>query len=337
MMEDQALAFEANGVIVRECWGRWLKKIMDKAAWIEACKQSDAYQEKMRQQRELEKAKQKEKVNGVANGSPRSQDLKRRMSSSLSLPKPGGESPQRKKARKRVSSVYQPPRTDEELAARFKQVRQPSHTENLITEICLRRTKQTSNADGPKGRSSNSFEPTSRPAFSHHQRSHFQHLFRRRSDISRSSCLPYGSFGCQRIQVANPQQSGSTASSTCLTRGSSSAITSRYLWGFPLRLTKACQSTLVSSCSSVRLWTVWMNLNSTPGFVVIRIVQCLTVYRKYLVLDDTSRLRQIIESFPQRRYYRPSILFMCWARSTDAFAELFQWVRRSSRLIKPDK
>ena len=75
---------------------------IDEIAWIEACRQSDAYRKKIRSQRSS---------HGLST-------KKRRISTGyVSL-----ESPQKKRARRRVSGDYQPPRTDEALAQRFKEV-----------------------------------------------------------------------------------------------------------------------------------------------------------------------------------------------------------------------
>lgn len=42
--------------------------------------------------------------------------------------------------------------------------------------------------------------------------------------------------------------------------------------------------------------------------------------RKYRVLDDCSRLRDIIQAFPQHRYFRPSILVLTWVEGDKAEA-----------------
>jgi nuclear mRNA export protein SAC3 len=34
--------------------------------------------------------------------------------------------------------------------------------------------------------------------------------------------------------------------------------------------------------------------------------------RKYRVLDDTARLREVIEMFPDDRHFIPSVLFILW-------------------------
>ena len=34
--------------------------------------------------------------------------------------------------------------------------------------------------------------------------------------------------------------------------------------------------------------------------------------RKYRVLDDCARLREVIETFPEDRHFIPSVLFILW-------------------------
>ena len=83
----------------------WVGQAIQRAEWVEACRQSDIYKQKVQLQRS-------------ATAAP--SEKKRQMELS-----PTPESPIRKRARKRVSSVYQPPRTDEQLAQRLKEVRIP--------------------------------------------------------------------------------------------------------------------------------------------------------------------------------------------------------------------
>jgi nuclear mRNA export protein SAC3 len=100
-LDAKALAFLGRGSIVKECFGRWMQRAIDRAAWYEACRHSDAYSQKVKRQR--------------LSGSPLA-DKKRRSGIN------GVDLPQKKRARKRVSSEYKPPRTDEDLARRFREV-----------------------------------------------------------------------------------------------------------------------------------------------------------------------------------------------------------------------
>jgi hypothetical protein len=92
----------SKGAIVKHCFDRWRARLVDRLAWVEACRRSDEYSRKV----------QRERV-------PQSpvHDRKRR-----AVPGVSSVAPQRKRARKRVSSEYKQPHTDEELARRFKAV-----------------------------------------------------------------------------------------------------------------------------------------------------------------------------------------------------------------------
>ncbi|KAF9466728.1 SAC3/GANP/Nin1/mts3/eIF-3 p25 family-domain-containing protein [Collybia nuda] len=98
----QSLRFAQKSLVVKHTLARWQKRATDHAAWIEACRQSDAYHQKIQKQR--------------ISTSPQS-EKKRRPSMDSELHK----SVQRKRTRKRISSTYQPRQSDEELARRFKE------------------------------------------------------------------------------------------------------------------------------------------------------------------------------------------------------------------------
>lgn len=111
-MEEKARAFEKASFVVKAAFEQWMEKVVARAEYIEACKQSDVYREKLLRQ----------SLNGSANkgkGGEGTPDKKRRISGTSHPP---GESVQRKRARKRASTTYQEPRTDDELAQRFKEV-----------------------------------------------------------------------------------------------------------------------------------------------------------------------------------------------------------------------
>jgi nuclear mRNA export protein SAC3 len=103
--EVRAIALCRRGWIVRACFERWVQRTMDRAEWMEACEHSETYKQKVQLERPS---------NNVSPVSERKRPVE-----TNSVP----ASPIRKRARKRVSSVYQRPLTDEELAARLKGVR----------------------------------------------------------------------------------------------------------------------------------------------------------------------------------------------------------------------
>ena len=42
-------------------------------------------------------------------------------------------------------------------------------------------------------------------------------------------------------------------------------------------------------------------------------------YRKYRVLDDCSRLRDIVKTLPPKRHFIPSLLIFCWTEGADSY------------------
>lgn len=44
-----------------------------------------------------------------------------------------------------------------------------------------------------------------------------------------------------------------------------------------------------------------------------------TAPRKYRILDDCARLREIVKKIPGQRYYNPSLLALCWTRDPTSY------------------
>jgi len=109
-MKNKALAFAQRSLLVKGCFKRWLKVAIDRAEWLEACQHGDAYREKLHSrswptaQLPPNNGKRRISATGIASGE---------VNNPLT---------QRKRVRRRISSQYHPPRTDEELAKRFKEV-----------------------------------------------------------------------------------------------------------------------------------------------------------------------------------------------------------------------
>lgn len=110
-MEKKAQAFAQRSLLVKESFNHWVQRTMDRAAYVEASRHGDEYRQKLQQQSSRRSVLQAP-INGV-NG-----DKKRRISSNPLV----RSSPQKKRARTRISAEYQPSRTDEELARRLKEV-----------------------------------------------------------------------------------------------------------------------------------------------------------------------------------------------------------------------
>jgi nuclear mRNA export protein SAC3 len=168
-LDAMAITFSRKGLLVKECFGRWRKRATDRAAWIEACEQSDRYRQKIQRERKF-RVPPPEK--------------KRRMSTALP------QSPQ-KRIRRRISNKYRPPIDDEKLAQRFQEV-QLSHIHPLRTRHsrtdCIIRIKQNMNDAGPRDHSSMSSENMSIFDMAH--------------------VLQIGKCGCRRTQKMTALRSG---------------------------------------------------------------------------------------------------------------------------------
>ena len=106
-MKNKALMFAQRSLLVKNCFKRWLKVATDRAEWLEACQNSNAYRE------QVHSRSRPTSQLSLTNG-------KRRISAASG--EANSPPAQRKRARRRISSQYHPPRTDEELAKRFKEV-----------------------------------------------------------------------------------------------------------------------------------------------------------------------------------------------------------------------
>lgn len=100
--DSKALEFSKRSVVVASCFKRWRDRATDQAAWIEACRRSDAYSQKV----------QRQKMSETPPPTKR-----QRMSSEGSTP----STYKQRRVKKRVVDSHKP-RTDEELAHRFEQV-----------------------------------------------------------------------------------------------------------------------------------------------------------------------------------------------------------------------
>ncbi|TFK19237.1 hypothetical protein FA15DRAFT_689578 [Coprinopsis marcescibilis] len=247
-MEEKALAFERYGLVLKSAFQAWVEKAVAKAAYVEACRRDDLYREKIREE---------EKVRD-RGGTP---DKKRRISVAS---QPAMESPQRKRPRKRVSTTYQPPRTDDELVQRLKE-RYADHERRWApgTFLELIRTYVNQRIDPKRMPSSWQIWVSTNPV------------------KDQTACWVQTKF--------NIPNSGGWES--------------EHVFSIPIskehRQNEAHPGLIVFECTPLD------GVNDE-------------IERKYLVLDDCSRLREIVQSFPKRRYYEPSLLVICWAHDSDA-------------------
>jgi hypothetical protein len=107
--KEKGTRFKCRGVLVKNCFSRWKQRLMGRVEYLEAVRRSDEYSKKLQTERELSASVS---VSSCSGG-----DKKRRISGM------SPDSAQRKRARKRLSVKYAPPRTQDELVRRLQEVR----------------------------------------------------------------------------------------------------------------------------------------------------------------------------------------------------------------------
>ncbi|KAG6836633.1 hypothetical protein H0H93_005660 [Arthromyces matolae] len=236
-LESRSLAFTRKSLLVKVCLHRWHERLLDRIIWIEACRHSDVYKHKIKRQHHLSA----------------SMDKKRRISAGPGI---NVETSARKRTRRRVSSEYRPPRTDEGLAQRFKE----NHEEHE------RRWAQGS----------------------------FLQVITTHVKSRLNGALPQPSW---HIWLSMNPDSDATA--IWLERKfdvpASGSWLSDAVFSIPLRRTTDMTS---------------------PGLIVFECTPMGGVAddleRKYRVLDDCARLRDIIHTLPPQRQFLPCLLLIAW-------------------------
>ena len=126
--KEKAVRFKCSGVLVKNCFSRWKQRLMDRVEYLEAVRKSDEYSKKLQTERELSASIS---VSSCSGG-----DRKRRISGM------SPDSAQRKRARKRLSVKYVPPRTDDDLVRRLREVCVSSNTSKSQPASLLPRTAE---------------------------------------------------------------------------------------------------------------------------------------------------------------------------------------------------
>ena len=107
--KEKAVRFKCRGVLVKNCFSRWKQRLMDRVEYLEAVRKSKEYSKKLQMERELSAS--------ISISSYSGGDRKRRISGM------SPDSAQRKRTRKRLSAKYTPPRTQDDLVRRLREVR----------------------------------------------------------------------------------------------------------------------------------------------------------------------------------------------------------------------
>ncbi|RDB21797.1 SAC3 family protein 1 [Hypsizygus marmoreus] len=245
-LQAKLMQFAQKSVVVKASFQHWHKRLLERVAWIEACQQSEAYGQKVKRQR---------------HSLDSHFDKKRRISTGSVTT---DEMPQKKRVRKRMSD-YQPPRTDEELARRFKE----NHEEHE------RRWAQGSFLN----------------VIRHHVKTKFH------------GGDPHPSW---RIWLSMNPESDATA--IWLERKfdvpNSGEWASEAVFSIPLMQPKDPTAP------------------EYPGIIVFECTPLEGVTddleRKYRILDDCARLRDIVNIFPSKRHFIPSLLVISWMEPEQA-------------------
>ncbi|PFH53647.1 hypothetical protein AMATHDRAFT_1283 [Amanita thiersii Skay4041] len=255
--------------ITKKYYELWKKRAMDYAAWLEACRHSDTYRQKVQHQR-----------------TARVQILERKrtpLEATLTDTSP------KKRIKRRISNDYQPPRTDEELAQRLKEVQiLPLKSVALIGSMNYEEHARR-------------WAPGS---FLQILKLHLQ---------GKVNVIP---ASWQVWLSTNPD---SDATAIWLERKfdipNSGHWISENIFSIPL-----------AHCHGA-------SKVDFPGIIVFECTPVQNVgddiERKYHILDDCARLRDIINAFPGRRHYIPSLFVVRWADQqeppqTSDFSDMIQ-------------
>ncbi|KAF8736497.1 hypothetical protein AX14_014477 [Amanita brunnescens Koide BX004] len=242
-MRAQALSFAQKGFLVKQYFEIWKQRAIKHAAWLEACRQSDSYRRKVRAQRQA-RAEMAEKKRRISMGSTIVSD---------SSPK--------KRIRRRISTEYQPPRTDEELAQRLKENHE-AHAHRWARGSLLQAMK--SHVRDKAGTMPSSWQIW----LSTNPDSDATAIW-----IERKFDVPDSGFWVSENIFSIPATQSHDRSNE-----------------FP--------GVIVFECSPIQ------NVKDD-------------IERKYHILDDCGRLRDIIKTLPSRRYYIPSLLVIRWGDANE--------------------
>ncbi|KAJ7207064.1 hypothetical protein GGX14DRAFT_456067 [Mycena pura] len=266
-LEAMALAFEQRGLVVRRCLALWQKRTTDRAEWAEAVRRSEKYSEKVRREREKGTLKRPS-----PNGKHFDIDNKR-----LKLSRNGEDEPDMdlvsttpSSAMKRSSlrrKRYETPRTDEDLAKRFKE-NQEEHAQRWAQGSFLRIV---------------------------------QTLVKARLKSANSSSAAFW-----RLWLSlNPESDATAIWLECKfdIHGSGGQWEAETVFSIPV----------VSTSPHSHAPTP----DRYPGLIVFECTPLEDVEdsleRKYRILDDCSRLRDIIKAFPEKRHFVPCLLLFVWS------------------------
>ncbi|KAF9530689.1 SAC3/GANP/Nin1/mts3/eIF-3 p25 family-domain-containing protein [Crepidotus variabilis] len=271
-MKKKAHSFACKSIVVKELFSRWMKKATERAAWHEAVKHGNEYKTKLLSQSLNQTHSRQSSILRSSSTRPNTplMEKKRRISlNGLDV------SPSKKRAKKRISIEYRAPRTDDDLAKRFKE----------------------NHADQEQRWAQGSFLTVIR--------AHMQTLKPQPTDMPWDIWLSL-----------NP---ASDATAIWLERKfdmpDSGSWTSESVFSIPLSSTRTASQ------------------RGFPGLIVFECTPLGDISddleKKFRVLDDCGRLRQLIKSLPANRHFVPSILVITWSEQVlTVSADLIEMSKR---------
>ncbi|KAH7906674.1 SAC3/GANP/Nin1/mts3/eIF-3 p25 family-domain-containing protein [Hygrophoropsis aurantiaca] len=252
-LDTKALIFSRKGILVRHIFEQWRERTASRIKWLEACRRSDSYSQKIQNER-LSRS--------TASPTP---EKKRKLGSHEA------RIPIRKRLKSRLSAEYKPPQTDGELVKRFEQ----NHEEHE--------------------------RRWARGSFLRVLRNHLQ-----------TALLPSSWSAWLSLNQEND----------------GTAIWLEQKWDIPN--SGRWRNDTIFEIPVVKV----QDQPIFPGVIVFERTPLDGVTdqleRKYRILDDCTRLREIIQALPSSRHYLPSLLTISWsAADADTSPDFNDMVNRS--------
>ncbi|KAI6024208.1 hypothetical protein EDC04DRAFT_2725458 [Pisolithus marmoratus] len=239
VMEAAALKFTRKCYLVKTCFSQWRRRLSDRTKWIEACKRSQEYSEKVHAER-------------LSRSTTTAVSEKKRK-----IVPTEGSVPLKKRAKSRPVNEFKSPQTDEELAKRFE----TNHEEHA------RRWARGS----------------------------FLHLLQSYLDPS-SSRLPANWAAWLSLN----QENDGTA--IWLEQKFDVPESGKWKTGDVFEMAISRSHTDVG-----RLYPGAIIFERTP------MSSADVLEKKYRILDDCARLREMIKTLPPDRHYVPALICISWA------------------------
>ncbi|KAJ8080356.1 hypothetical protein PM082_017189 [Marasmius tenuissimus] len=291
--EEAAITFERQSPVVREAFRRWRAQTKEKVAYQEAVGRSEKYRNKIRREKGREPTPGKKRPLSRSLGAGMDVDGHE-------------EGEKRKRARKRISYGGHAPRTDEDLAKRLKENQEEhqrrwapgsfldvlrDHVDRVAIAASIQPSTLTSIFNGFSASASSRFLSTSttRPSTSPKILDHWHTWLSLNPESDATAIWMEKKFGMP--------ESGSWVSGA------------EGVFSISFRPTSATPKQ-----------------EGHPGLIVFECTPLDGVddelERKYRILDDCSRLRDLIKTLPRQRYFVPALLVVWWSEGGEEGAPM---------------